>query len=138
MRSSWSCCSPLGPVWRCFWLLQGTTRLVDLWLPSQADFFGLGMAFALLLSWVQAGGTVPHPLRRLGRRPAVCFAAAVASFFVLGQLDLPLAKINPIDAFRLTPADQMARDLLYLIAVFFVFVPALLGPRAGGPPTGCS
>ncbi|MBL8775652.1 MAG: acyltransferase [Acidimicrobiales bacterium] len=119
----------LGPVWRCFWLLQGTTRLVDLWLPSQADFFGLGMAFALVLSWVQAGGTAPDPMRWLGRWPAVCFAAAVASFFVLGQLDLPLAKINPIDAFKLTPADQMARYFLYLVAAFFLFVPALLGPR---------
>lgn len=123
----------LGPVWRCFWLLQGTTRLVDLWLPSQADFFGLGMAFAVLLSWVQAGGTVPHPLRWLGRWPVVCFCAFVAAFVVLGQLDLPLAKINPIDAFRLTPADQMARYFLYLVAAFFLFTPALLGSSAAAP-----
>ena len=117
----------VGPVWRCFFLLQGTTRLVDLWLPSQADFFGLGMAFAVLLSWVRHGGRVPNPVRWLGDHPPASFALFVAMFVVLGQLDLPLAKINPIDAFKLTPADQMARYLLYLLAAFFLFVPALVG-----------
>lgn len=120
----------LGPLWRCFWLLDGDTRLVDLWLPSQADFFALGMGFAVLLAWVHEGGRIPNPVRWLGDHPPASFGLFVAMFFLLGQLDLPLAKINPIDAFRLTPADQMSRYLLYLLAAFFLFVPALVGSPA--------
>ncbi len=117
----------LGPVWRCFWLLDGNPRLVDLWLPSQADFFGLGMAFAVGLAWVQQGGRLPRPIRGLAARPPLCFGAALAMFWLLGQLHLPLARINPIDAFRLTPADQMARYSLYLAAAFFLLPPVLFG-----------
>lgn len=120
----------IGPVWRCFWLLQGTTRLVDIWLPSQADFFGLGMAFAVGVTWAEQGGGVARPMRWLADRPAVCFGSALAMFVLLGQLDLPLSRINPIDAFKLTPSDQMARYLLYTMAAFFVFIPAVLGREA--------
>ncbi len=120
----------IGPVWRCFWLLQGTTRLVDIWLPSQADFFGLGMAFAVGVTWAEQGGGVPRAARWLADRPAVCFGAALGMFVLLGQLHLPLSRINPIDAFKLTPSDQMARYLLYTLAALFVFIPAVLGREA--------
>lgn len=120
----------IGPIWRCFWLLQGTTRLVDIWLPSQADFFGLGMAFAVGVTWIEQGGGVPKAMRWLADRPSACFAAALAMFVLLGQLDLPLSQINPIDAFKMTPSDQMARYAIYVVAAFFVFIPAVLGRQA--------
>lgn len=117
----------IGPLWRCFWLLRGPTRLVDIWLPSQTDFFGLGMGFAVASAWAAQGGTIPRPVSWLARRPTVCFLFALELFWLLGQLHLPLARINPIGDFRVTPSDQMARYALYAGAAFLVFTPALFG-----------
>lgn len=117
----------IGPFWRTFWITRGQTRLVDIWLPSQSEFFGLGMAFAVASSWVSRGGRLPRVVQWLANQPAVCFVLTAELFWVLGQTGLPRSSLSPLDAFRLDLPDQTIRYLVYTCAAFFVFLPAVFG-----------
>jgi peptidoglycan/LPS O-acetylase OafA/YrhL len=117
----------IGPFWRTYWITDGRTRLVDIWLPSQTEFFGLGMALAVTFSWVSHGGQLPRALRWLADHPVVCYVLAAELFWVLGQADLPRSSLNPLDAFRLGLSDQTIRYLVYTGAALLVFVPAVFG-----------
>ena len=117
----------IGPVWRTYWITNGHTRLVDIWLLSQTEFFGMGMAFAVAFSWVRQGGRLPRPVQWLAHQPLVCFLLVLELFWVLGQTDLPPSSLNPLDAFRLGLSDQTVRYAVYTGAAFLVYLPAVFG-----------
>jgi peptidoglycan/LPS O-acetylase OafA/YrhL len=117
----------VGPVWRCAWLVTGAPRLVDIWLPSQTDFFAFGMALALGVAWRRNGGEIPRPVRALASHVPASFGLAVLAFVGIAALGLPIAKINPIEAFVVSPGDQMGRYALYTVAAIGLFVPMVFG-----------
>ncbi len=114
----------LGPIWRLAWGLSGDDRLVNIWLPAQADLFALGMALAV----VNAGRRhsrrpVPSPVTALARRPGLCLMGAVAAIAVLDLVEIPLSH-ESVDA-----GQTATRYAAYVTAGALLLVPMVLGDR---------
>jgi peptidoglycan/LPS O-acetylase OafA/YrhL len=97
------------------------------WLPGQADLFALGMLLAVASAWSAHTGAVPRALEVAGRHPALAWAAAGATFWVVSMhLGLP-RRLDP-----LTTPQLVGRQLLYGLTAFFFLLPGVFGPQDRG------
>src|SRR5262249_52950501 len=102
-------------------------RIHDLgiyWLPSNLDYFSLGMALALGSVWFAHRASVPRVVDVLAEWPALSWALAVVCFVVMAKgIHLPVG-LERIDGRR-----GFARQFLYGATAFFVLHPAVFGPQ---------
>ena len=101
-------------------------------LPGYLDEFALGMGLAVMSAWLTTGGAPTPRLRGLldliGRRPGVSWAFAAAAF-ALVSLGIGLTG-DPAQDY--TPAQYLARNVLYGAIAVGVIVPAVCGQDRGG------
>jgi peptidoglycan/LPS O-acetylase OafA/YrhL len=101
--------------------------MLSTWLVSLADYFALGMLLAVVRCWIDRGGMREPAFLRARWAPAVSWALAGLSFWVVStRLGLPVV---PGD---FTKPDQLLRQLLYGTTGFFLLVPAVFGPQDRG------
>ena len=97
------------------------------WLPMNADLFALGMGLAVTREWALRKREPVRLLAIVGRFPGVCWAlAAVAYWAVSTRAHLTLGVGAD------TPAQWMARQVLYAATAFFLLLPAVFGPQDQG------
>ena len=114
----------LGPVWRVAWTIDGPTQLVDIWLPAEADLFGLGMALALIsAARSQTKRPVPGLLASLAAAPTLCLLAAAAAIAVLDAVSVPLSVSDDLVDARQTAI----RYAVYVVACALLMIPMVLG-----------
>ena len=115
----WVVASPSGPT--------GTARS---WLPAWSDHFALGMALAVVGSYVQQTGGLPRALRwitRPGGDLACWLAAAFTFWLVSSQVGLKTAPLYVGGA-----GTDVARQVLYGLFGFFLLLPAVFGNQQTG------
>ncbi len=97
-------------------------------LPGYIDEFALGMGLAVVSVWIELRGAEPALVRLIGRRPGVAWAFALAAFllvsFGIGLTGDP--------AQNYTPAQYLARNVLYGAVAVGVIAPAVFGQDRGG------
>lgn len=98
-----------------------------LWLPSQLDLFGLGMGLAVISVWVERRGPAPKWIDTIGRYPALWWALAGVTFFVIStQLGLSADTLN------ITKRQEMLKQVFYGATGFFLLLPAVFGDQERG------
>jgi peptidoglycan/LPS O-acetylase OafA/YrhL len=97
-------------------------------LPGYIDEFALGMGLAVVSAWLELGGAEPALVRLVGRRPAVAWAFALAAFLLV-SLGIGLTG-DPAQDY--TPAQYLARNVLYGAVAVGVIAPAVFGDDRGG------
>jgi peptidoglycan/LPS O-acetylase OafA/YrhL len=97
------------------------------WLPAWLDHFALGMLLAVVsVHVVRMGGRAPAKLDHRWA-PAVCWALAAVSFWVVcTRLGLPREAVN----YRAW--QDMAIHVLYGVTAFFLLLPGVFGPQDEG------
>ena len=105
------------------------------WLPGNIDFFGIGMAMAVLSAAHQSGHALPRWIAGLGRRPwASWLIAGLLWVVVVNPLDLDLFGLftihgDPLDFSR----EYVAKTFMYGLVSCFFLIPAMFGPQRDGP-----
>jgi peptidoglycan/LPS O-acetylase OafA/YrhL len=98
-------------------------------LPGYIDEFALGMGLAVASAWLElGGGREPAVVRVIGRRPGVAWAFALAAFLLV-SLGIGLTG-DPAQDY--TPAQYLARNVLYGAVAVGVIAPAVFGEDRGG------
>ena len=97
-------------------------------LPGYIDEFALGMGLAVASAWLELGGAEPAVVRLIGRRPGVAWAFALAAFLLV-SLGIGLTG-DPAQDY--TPAQYLARNVLYGAVAVGVIAPAAFGEERGG------
>jgi peptidoglycan/LPS O-acetylase OafA/YrhL len=93
------------------------------WLPNFLDWFGLGMALALLRCRpVGVARGVADTFVRLAELPGVCWTIAASAFWVSTS-----ALGGPFDLSAPTLAQAMTKHLLYAVVGFFLLLPPAVG-----------
>ena len=110
---------------------HGPTTTARSWLPAWGDHFALGMALAVVGSYVRQTGVLPKPLRWL-QRPGgdlgSWVVAGVLFWLVSTQVGLTT------DPLRVGGAGtDVARTVLYGFFGLFLLLPAVFGPPRTGP-----
>lgn len=108
--------------------------MINTWLPTQLDYFALGMGLALASVWTRdvRGATGTQPRRSLLDHPALpatsWLLAACCFYLVSRRIGLPPGPVGP-DLADFEPHQQLLRQLLYGLTAFFLLVPAVFGPQ---------
>ena len=97
-------------------------------LPGYLDEFALGMALALASAWFQLTRSEPPVVRLLGRRPWLAWAFALAAFLLV-SFGIGLSGDPGQDY---SPAQYLARNVLYGAVAVGVIVPAIFSDEGGG------
>jgi peptidoglycan/LPS O-acetylase OafA/YrhL len=96
------------------------------WLPNYLDWFGLGIALAVLHERPRgAEGRITARLLDVAAMPGVCWTIALSAFWVSTTW---LA--GPYNLAELNEQQSFTRHLLYAAAAFFAMLPAVAGPGA--------
>jgi peptidoglycan/LPS O-acetylase OafA/YrhL len=96
------------------------------WLQGYLDYFALGMAMAVVSSWLQLGGRMPMVLGWLARWPAASLFFAAELYFMEMRLGNPTFK----DVF--TTAQRMGQPVLFGLSAAFLLLPGVFGPAGQG------
>jgi peptidoglycan/LPS O-acetylase OafA/YrhL len=108
----------------------GPTHTARSWLPAWGDHFALGMALAVVGSYVRQTGIVPKPLGWLQKPGADLASWAVAGFLfwlVSTQVGLTTDPLGVGGA-----GTDVAREVLYGLFGLFMLLPAVFGPPRTG------
>jgi peptidoglycan/LPS O-acetylase OafA/YrhL len=97
-------------------------------LPGYIDEFALGMGLAVASAWLELGGAEPGVVRLIARRPGAAWAFALAAFLIV-SLGIGLTG-DPAQDY--TPAQYLARNVLYGAVAVGVIAPAVFGENHVG------
>jgi peptidoglycan/LPS O-acetylase OafA/YrhL len=97
-------------------------------LPGYLDEFALGMGLAVASAWFELTGAEPPVVRLLGRRPWLAWGFALAAFLLV-SFGIGLTG-DPAQDY--SPAQYLARNLLYGAVAVGVIAPAAFGDDRGG------
>jgi peptidoglycan/LPS O-acetylase OafA/YrhL len=109
-------------------VIPGSPQPALVTLPGYIDEFALGMGLAVASAWLELGGAEPALVRLIGRRPGVAWAFALAAFLLV-SLGIGLTG-DPAQDY--TPAQYLARNVLYGAVAVGVIAPAVFGQDRGG------
>jgi peptidoglycan/LPS O-acetylase OafA/YrhL len=109
-------------------VIPGSPQPALVALPGYIDEFALGMGLAVFSAWLELGGAEPAAVRLIGRRPGVAWAFALAAFLLV-SLGIGLTG-DPAQNY--TPAQYLARNVLYGAVALGVIAPAVFGEDRGG------
>ncbi|HET7899911.1 MAG TPA: acyltransferase [Candidatus Nanopelagicales bacterium] len=97
--------------------------LLPLWLPNYLDWFGLGMALAVLRSGQRdAGGRLSRWFTGLASAPGVCWTFALSAFWISTT-----SIGGPLDLTTPTLSQAFLKHWLYGAAAFFALLPVAVG-----------
>ncbi|MEO7428140.1 MAG: acyltransferase [Acidimicrobiales bacterium] len=89
-----------------------------LWLPNHLDWFALGMLLAVLHAWRAEGGVLPRWLTGMSQRPLLCWGSALAMYWLMVGLRLPIGAEEYFAA-------GMLRFTLSGVSAFLLLLPAV-------------
>ena len=110
------------------WRISVTGNAIDLvryvnWLPSFLDWFAWGMLMAVLVAWIEHGGTLPKALKGLADHGWVCVALGALCYAMV----MWVVRVPPSLTFSETRVATLFRFTMQPIAAFLLLLPATLG-----------